>query len=152
MKKPYSAPKVKKIALKKAKLLLHNQAAIRETLSIVLRRYGFIVTLAATVAQALEEVEKQDFDILLCDLNIERESDGYEVIRAMQKINPNRGTPRPERSSIRVRAKSQQKPRGSNVPSQNFTNNLLGWTRSAGANLRIFSSERLRSPRSTSAA
>jgi hypothetical protein len=27
MKKPYSAPKVKKIALKKAKLLLHNQAA-----------------------------------------------------------------------------------------------------------------------------
>jgi hypothetical protein len=27
MKKPYSAPKVKKIPLKKAKLLLHNQAA-----------------------------------------------------------------------------------------------------------------------------
>ena len=35
--------------------------------------------------------------------------------------------------------------------SQNFRNNLLGWRRSAVANLRIFSSERLRSPRSTSA-
>jgi hypothetical protein len=34
---------------------------------------------------------------------------------------------------------------------QNFTNNLLGCTRNAAANLRIFSSERLRSPRSTSA-
>jgi CheY-like chemotaxis protein len=32
-------------------------------------------------------------DILLCDLNIERESDGYEVIRAMQKINPIGGLP-----------------------------------------------------------
>jgi hypothetical protein len=36
--------------------------------------------------------------------------------------------------------------------SQNLTNNLLGCTRSAAANLRMFSSERLRSPRSTSAA
>jgi hypothetical protein len=35
--------------------------------------------------------------------------------------------------------------------SQNFTNNLLGWTRNAAANLRMFSSEILRSPRSTSA-
>ena len=35
--------------------------------------------------------------------------------------------------------------------SQNFTNNLLGCTRNAAANLRMFSSERLRSPRSTSA-
>jgi DNA-binding NtrC family response regulator len=73
-------------------LFVDDENAIRETLSIILRRYGFKVTLAATVAQALEEVEKQEFDILLCDLNIERESDGYEVIRAMQKIHPNCAT------------------------------------------------------------
>ena len=70
-------------------LFVDDENAIRETLSIILRRYGFIVTLAASVAQALEEIEEQQFDILLCDLNIERESDGYEVIRAMQKIHPN---------------------------------------------------------------
>jgi DNA-binding NtrC family response regulator len=69
-------------------LFVDDENAIRETLSIILRRYGFTVTLAATVAQALEKVEKQEFDILLCDLNIEREGDGYEVIRAMQKVNP----------------------------------------------------------------
>lgn len=73
-------------------LFVDDENAIRETLSIILRRYGFIVTLAATVMQALEEIEKQKFDILLCDLNIERESDGYEVVRAMQKINPNCAT------------------------------------------------------------
>jgi DNA-binding NtrC family response regulator len=73
-------------------LFVDDENAIRETLSIILRRYGFIVTLAATVAKANEEIEKQEFDVLLCDLNIERESDGYEVIRAMQKINPNCAT------------------------------------------------------------
>ena len=73
-------------------LFVDDENAIRETLSIILRRYGFIVTVAATVAKAIEEIEKQEFDILLCDLNIERESDGYEVIRVMQKINPNCAT------------------------------------------------------------
>ena len=73
-------------------LFVDDENAIRETLSIILRRYGFIVTLAASVAQALEEIEEQQFDILLCDLNIERESDGYEVIRAMQKTHPNCAT------------------------------------------------------------
>ena len=73
-------------------LFVDDEPAIRATLAVILRRYGFIVTLAASVAQALEEIEEQQFDILLCDLNIERESDGYEVIRAMQKINPNCAT------------------------------------------------------------
>lgn len=61
---------------------------IRETLNFILRRYGFSVTLAGTVAEALKQIEEQEFDILLCDLNIEREADGYNVIRAMQARNP----------------------------------------------------------------
>jgi ActR/RegA family two-component response regulator len=69
-------------------LFVDDENAIRETLSLILRRYGFTVTLAATVGEALELIRTQQFDILLCDLNI----DGYEVIRAMQKINPNCAT------------------------------------------------------------
>ena len=49
-------------------LFVDDENAIRETLSIILPRYGFTVTLGATIAQALEEVEKQEFDISLCDL------------------------------------------------------------------------------------
>lgn len=69
-------------------LFVDDEPAIRETLSVILRRYGFSVALAATVPEALEKIQQQDFDILLCDLNIERERDGYEVIRAMQKAQP----------------------------------------------------------------
>jgi two-component system response regulator HydG len=68
-------------------LFVDDERRIRETLSIILPRYGFAVTLAATVAEALEHIRKQQFDILLCDLNIEHERDGYEVIRAVKTID-----------------------------------------------------------------
>jgi DNA-binding response OmpR family regulator len=69
-------------------LFVDDERGIRETLSIILLRYGFTVALAATVNQALEQIRNQEFDLLLCDLNIERERDGYEVIRAMRETNP----------------------------------------------------------------
>src|SRR2546423_15690993 len=48
-----------------------------------------MVTVAATVAEALDEIKKQEFDLLLSDLNIESERDGYTVIRAMRDANSN---------------------------------------------------------------
>jgi DNA-binding response OmpR family regulator len=69
-------------------LFVDDERGIRETLAIILLRYGFSVTLAATVKEALEQMQTQGFDLLLCDLNIEHERDGYTVIRAMREINP----------------------------------------------------------------
>lgn len=69
-------------------LFVDDERAIRETLSLILRRYGFTVTLAATVEQALEQIRTQEFDLLLCDLNIERERDGFDVIRTMSEVCP----------------------------------------------------------------
>ena len=69
-------------------LFVDDEPRIRETLSLILPRYGFKVTLAAKVSEALEQIRKQEFDILLCDLNIDRENDGYDVVRAMQIVNP----------------------------------------------------------------
>jgi DNA-binding NtrC family response regulator len=69
-------------------LFVDDEPAIRATLAIILRRYGFIVTVAATVANALDEIKKQKFDLLLSDLNIESERDGYTVIKAMREANP----------------------------------------------------------------
>jgi two-component system response regulator HydG len=74
--------------LKKRLLFVDDERGIRETLSRILDRYGFYVTVAATVAQALDQIRKQEFDLLLCDLNIEGEGDGYDVIRAMRNLNP----------------------------------------------------------------
>jgi DNA-binding NtrC family response regulator len=74
--------------LRKRLLFVDDENAIRETLRFILQRYGFSVIPAATVREALHQIEKQEFDFLPCDLNIEREGDGYDVIRAMQKKQP----------------------------------------------------------------
>lgn len=76
-----------KPALKRL-LFVDDEPAIRKTLPLILRRYGFTVTVCASVAEALEAIRTQECDVLLCDLNIEREGDGYEVIRAMREVNP----------------------------------------------------------------
>jgi DNA-binding NtrC family response regulator len=73
---------------RKRLLFVDDERGIRETLSLILLRYGFTVTLAATVQQALEQIEAQEFDLLLCDLNIEQKRDGYTIVRAMREVNP----------------------------------------------------------------
>jgi two-component system, NtrC family, response regulator AtoC len=70
-------------------LVVDDERGIRETLAAILRRYGFKVTVAARVSEALDEIAKQEFHLLLCDLNIERENDGFDVIRAMRELCPN---------------------------------------------------------------
>ena len=74
--------------LPKHLLFVDDEPAIRAMLPIILRRYGFTVTVAATVAQALDFIKNKKFNLLLCDLNIEQEADGLQVIRAMRQLNP----------------------------------------------------------------
>jgi two-component system response regulator PilR (NtrC family) len=69
-------------------LFVDDERSIREMLSVILLRYGFTVSIAATVTEALQKIHTQEFDLLLCDLNIEREGDGLEVVRAIRKVNP----------------------------------------------------------------
>jgi two-component system, NtrC family, response regulator HydG len=74
--------------IRKRLLFVDDEQGIRVTLSAILRRYGFTVTLTATVAEAIDEIKAQEFDLLLCDLSIDRENDGLEVIRVMREVNP----------------------------------------------------------------
>jgi putative two-component system response regulator len=69
-------------------LFVDDEPAIRKTLPVILRRYGFSVAVAGTVREALQEIEIGTFDLLICDLNIEKEGDGYTVIRAMREKYP----------------------------------------------------------------
>jgi len=45
-------------------LFVDDEPGIRATLAIILRRYGFIVSVASTVAEALEAIKEQEFDLL----------------------------------------------------------------------------------------
>ena len=74
--------------IRKRLLFVDDERGIRETLSVILLRNGFTVTLAANVQQALKQIEAQEFDLLLCDLNIEQKRDGYTVVRTMREVNP----------------------------------------------------------------
>ena len=69
-------------------LFVDDEPGIRKTLPVILRRYGFFVTVAATVVEALDAIKTKQFDLLLCDMNIDGESDGYVVIRALREVNP----------------------------------------------------------------
>ena len=73
--------------VKKQLLFVDDEPGIRNTLPLILRRYGFTVIVAATVTEALSEISKHRIDLLLCDLNLEREHDGFEVVRAMRDVN-----------------------------------------------------------------
>lgn len=74
--------------IRKRVLFVDDEPAIRKTLPPILGRYGFTVTTAATVQEALERVKINEYDLLLCDLNIEREGDGFKVVRAIRQVNP----------------------------------------------------------------
>jgi len=69
-------------------LLVDDDDAVRLTLSAVLKYHGFVVTAAANVASALELVSKEQFDVLLADLNIGQPGDGFTVVSAMRRVQP----------------------------------------------------------------
>lgn len=75
--------------VRKRLLFVDDEPGIRRTLPAILSKYGFSVTVTATVSEAIGEITKQSFDLLLCDLNLEREHDGFEVVHAMRNAHPN---------------------------------------------------------------
>jgi len=69
-------------------LMVDDEPAIRETLPPILEQHGFEVTTASSVPDALDAINKQGFDILLADLNIGQPGDGFTVVSAMRRTQP----------------------------------------------------------------
>jgi len=69
-------------------LFVDDEPSIRITLPEILKRAGFDVTVAATVPEALEYIGKEKYDLLLSDLNIGQPGDGFTVISAMRRSQP----------------------------------------------------------------
>ena len=73
-------------------LFVDDEAGIRLTLCAILKQKGFEVTAAASVPEALEIIGEQKFDVLLSDLNIGEPGDGFTVVSAMRRIQPEAAT------------------------------------------------------------
>src|SRR5437660_9197271 len=69
-------------------LLVDDEPSIRLTLLPIFEERGFQVQSAANVSEALAAIKSQRFDVLLSDINIDRESDGFTVVQAMREANP----------------------------------------------------------------
>ncbi|MGA2516913.1 MAG: response regulator [Thermodesulfobacteriota bacterium] len=67
-------------------LIVDDEEVIRKFLKIHLVKLGYEVTEAADGVQALEQLGRDDFDLLICDILMPKK-DGWEVIREM-KSNP----------------------------------------------------------------
>ncbi len=70
-------------------LFVDDEENIRLTLPLLLDQHGFDVTAVGTIADALVQLTAITFDILIADLNIERDGDGFLVIAAMRRAQPN---------------------------------------------------------------
>jgi DNA-binding NtrC family response regulator len=78
----------RKMPLRKRVLFVDDEPSIRLTLPPVLEENGFEVRSAGSVAEALVEINSQQFDVLLSDLNIGEEGDGFRVVSAMRRAQP----------------------------------------------------------------
>lgn len=77
------------MSARKRILFVDDEPSIRLTLPVILQEHGFDVRSASTVAEALAAINSQHFDALLSDLNISEERDGFRVVSAMRRIQPN---------------------------------------------------------------
>ena len=69
-------------------LFVDDEPSIRLTLPPILQNRGFEVRSAASVPEALAAIDRQTFDILLSDLNVSEEGDGFTIVHAMRTANP----------------------------------------------------------------
>jgi PAS domain S-box-containing protein len=69
-------------------LFVDDDDALRTALGAVLTQRGFLLTSVSSVPEALELISKQKFDVLLSDLNIGEPGDGFTVVSAMRRVQP----------------------------------------------------------------
>jgi DNA-binding NtrC family response regulator len=68
-------------------LLVDDESSMRLTLTMLLKRAKHTLMQAATGADALEKLEKNHFDVVLTDLNLDKIS-GLDILRAAKANNP----------------------------------------------------------------
>ncbi len=69
-------------------LLVDDDEVLRLSLKQILQQYGFAVTTASNVSQALSQISSRKFDVLLSDLHMPGAGDGLTVVSAMRHSNP----------------------------------------------------------------
>jgi len=70
-------------------LFMDDEPGILITMPEALRQRGFSVTAVGTVNEALSEITSAQYDVLISDLNFDHPADGFIVVSAMRRTQPN---------------------------------------------------------------
>jgi DNA-binding response OmpR family regulator len=69
-------------------LFVDDEPALRDMWRAILGAQGFDVTTAANVPEALSRITSEKFQVLIADLNIGEPGDGFTVVSAMRRMQP----------------------------------------------------------------
>ena len=69
-------------------LVVDDDGDSREMLYVVLEDGGFDVRSAANVNEALKLIASETFDVLVSDVHVPHEGDGFTIVNAMRHANP----------------------------------------------------------------
>ncbi|HUQ49701.1 MAG TPA: response regulator [Terriglobales bacterium] len=80
--------KAKTKANKARILIVDDEASVLITYKMILEQQGYEVVAAATSKEGIAAIEKQQFDLILCDFSLEQQHSGFEVISAARQRWP----------------------------------------------------------------
>jgi DNA-binding NtrC family response regulator len=69
-------------------LVVDDEASVLLTYRLILEQQGYAVVACSTSREAIDAVEAQRFDVVLCDYSLEEQHTGFEVISAARKRDP----------------------------------------------------------------
>jgi len=70
-------------------LVVDDEAAVLLTYRLILERQGYDVVACGTSKAAIQAMEQQRFDVVLCDYSLEEQHTGFEVISVARNIDSN---------------------------------------------------------------
>ncbi len=69
-------------------LVVDDEPSVLFTYRLLLEQRGYQVTAVSSAHDAIQRLEREAFDLLLCDLSLEAESSGFDVIDYSRSRNP----------------------------------------------------------------
>ncbi len=69
-------------------LIVDDERMILDTLRTIFQQHGYSVEAVASVAEALQAISTEKFDVLIADLNIGQPGDGFTVVSALRRTQP----------------------------------------------------------------
>jgi DNA-binding NtrC family response regulator len=69
-------------------LVVDDEASVLFTYKLLLEQQGYAVTAVPSSVEARKEMQKERFDLLLCDLSLEEDHNGFEVIAFARESSP----------------------------------------------------------------